>query len=196
MATFFLIRHASAHGTGRVLAGRSPGVHLTPEGQREAQQLAQRLAHARIHHLFCSPMERTRETAEPIGKALKLPVQISQPLIEVDFGDWTGRAIAELEPDEHWKQWNLFRSTRRIPNGEMLPEVQARMVREMERLATALPNDGIALVSHGEPIRTAVAHFLGISIDLQHRLELSPASLTILECTNWGARLMCFNTVE
>jgi len=193
MATFFLVRHATAEGTGKILTGRKPGMHLTKEGAQQAAKLAHQFSQFSVQHIFSSPLERARETATAIGKAVGLPVQISDALMEIEFGDWTGRLIPELEPLDHWKQWNLFRSGRRIPNGEMLSEVQERLTREIERLFSQFPNDSIALVSHGEPIRTILAYYIGIPVDLQHRLEISPASVSTLELTHWGAKLLGCN---
>src|SRR5262249_37404364 len=115
MTTFYLIRHASNDLLPHTLAGRKPGVHLNAAGRNEAEQLAEGLASERIQKVFSSPLERCRETAEFIAKALRLEVQVSNALNEVDFADWTGRKIAELEAMDEWKRWNVFRSGARVP---------------------------------------------------------------------------------
>ncbi len=193
MALFYLIRHATADQTGRVISGRSPGHHLNEHGRQQAQGIARQWAHTRIERVFCSPLERTRETAEPLAGALGLQPQIAADLIEVDFGDWTERTLAELEPLEAWKQWNQFRSTLRIPNGETMPEVQTRMMRAIERLFREFPSGRLALVSHGDPIRTVIAHCLGLPLDFLMRFEISPASVSIVEINTWGPRVQCIN---
>ncbi len=170
MTTFYLIRHGTNDMLPRALAGRLPGIHLNDEGRAEAQRVAARLKHHPIRYLFSSPMERARETAEPLAHALNLPVQISKALIEVDFGDWQGGEMKTLAADEHWLKWIAFRSGHQLPNGETATSVQARIVNEMIRLKNALSGQHIALFSHGDPIRAALCHWLGMPIDFLPRL--------------------------
>ena len=96
MTTFFLIRHASNDLFKHTLVGRSPGVYLNEIGKSEAKQLAVNLAVQDLTHILTSPLERCVETAQPIAKRLNLKVEHSEPLKEVNFGDWTGRKFAEL----------------------------------------------------------------------------------------------------
>ena len=174
---------------GHSLSGRLPGVHLNEAGRRQAEDLAEHLNRKGIQQLWSSPLERARETAAPLAKRLALKVQPSEALTDLDFGDWTNRPIAELQPLPQWQQWNLFRAGVRIPNGELMTEVQGRMVGELERLSRASPEACIALFTHNDPIRAVLAHYLGMPLDLMQRLEIDPASVSILELSPWGARL-------
>lgn len=191
--TLFLIRHALTAATGTALSGRSPGLPLTQQGRHQAERLADNLAREGIQRIFSSPLERALQTAAPLACKLGLRVEISEALTDIDFGDWTGALIAKLEPLEKWRQWNLFRSSVRIPNGELMSEVQARMIIEVERLSREFPEEKVALVSHADPIRTVLAHFLGMPLDLLHRLEISPASVTIVDISHWGAQVLQAN---
>jgi probable phosphoglycerate mutase len=91
MTTFLLIRHGANDLVGKVLAGRTPGVHLNDPGRRQAEGLALRLANAGVQGVFSSPRERCRETAEPLARRLGLKVQIAGELQEIDHGAWTGQ---------------------------------------------------------------------------------------------------------
>ncbi len=193
MTSFYLIRHAAPDLAPGVLAGRSPGVHLSTEGRRQAEQLAESLANTNITQVFSSPIDRARETAEPLARKLGVPVQLCDDLIEVDFGDWTGRNISELEPLESWKQWNLRRGLATIPNGETMLRIQVRMVSTMQRLNRQFPDVAIALVSHGDPIRAAVAACLGMPLDMLHRLEIDFASVSLVAFSNWGGQVRFTN---
>jgi broad specificity phosphatase PhoE len=193
MTTFYFVRHGNNDVLPHAIAGRSPGVHLNAAGQAQAQNLARRLASFPIHHIFSSPMERARETAEPLAQELGLQVQISEALNEVDFGDWTLRTFAELDRLETWKQWNTFRSASRTPNGERMLEVQERTVTEVQRLCRAHMNESIALFSHGDPLRAAILYYLGMPLDFIHRLQLGTASVSVLSIDAWGAKLTALN---
>ncbi|HET7624645.1 MAG TPA: histidine phosphatase family protein [Verrucomicrobiae bacterium] len=193
MTTFYLIRHASNDFFPHTLVGRNPGIHLNGTGQREAEQLAERLAGEGIEKIFSSPMERCRETAEPLAAKCNLNVEISGALNEVDFGDWAGRAFAELDQLEKWKQWNTFRSGARATNGETMFEVQNRVVGFLEKLSRERAGQRIALVSHGDPIRAVILYFLGTPLEFIRRIEISPASVSILSIGDWEAQIRCLN---
>ena|SRR5436190_11548596 len=193
MTTFYLIRHGSNDFYSHTLVGRKPGIHLNEAGRRESKRLAERMAGLKIEKIFSSPLERCRETAEPIAKELGVSIAFSDALLEVDFGDWTGQAFAELDADKRWKQWNAFRSCARAPNGEAMLEVQSRITNFIMDAHSKLPHGTLALVSHADPLRAAIGYFLGASLDFIRRIELSPASLTILEISDWDAQIRCLN---
>ncbi len=193
MSTFLLIRHGENDLVGHAIAGRGPGIHLNETGRDQANRLADHLANSSIQQILSSPLERTRETAEPLAQRLGLPIQLSDRLLEVDFGDWTGKQIAELDRVGDWKQWNTWRSIGRIPNGESMFEVQARVVDEIEGLRRRFPDQKLALFSHGDPIRAAITYYLGMPLDMLLRLEISSASVTTFVVDDWTVRFHGIN---
>jgi probable phosphomutase (TIGR03848 family) len=193
MTTFFLIRHGSNDLVGKAIAGRLPGISLNREGKRQAERLAVRLAKEPIELIFSSPLERAIETAVPLAKRLGLDIQISDALNEIDFGDWTRQTFEHLETLPRWQQWNSFRSGTRIPDGELMLEVQLRMVAEIHRLRKEYPDQTLALFSHGDPIRAALAYYLGVPLDLFQRIEVDPASASILALSDFGPRILRLN---
>lgn len=193
MTIFFLIRHALHSLGGETIAGRLPDVHLSPAGQAQATQLATRLGEAPLKAIYCSPLERTRETAATIGAQLALEPQILSDLHELDFGDWMGQKLDALRPQEKWRQFNAFRSGTRAPNGELMLETQLRIIGCMARLRERHPNESVALVSHGDVIKSAVAYYLGVPLDLFQRIEISPASVSIVAIADYGPWVLCVN---
>lgn len=187
--TFLLIRHA-AHGLlGRVLAGRMGGVHLSEEGRAQADGLAGKLRGEDVRLVQSSPMERARETAQPIAAALGLPVEVSPALGEIDFGAWTGRAFDELDGDAGWICWNAARSLARPPGGESAVEVLVRLLAHVERLRERHADETVALVSHCDVIRALLLHALGLPPEAYARIEIAPASISRLVIGDWGARV-------
>lgn len=193
MTTILLIRHGHTDWIGKALAGRTSGVRLSDAGRQQAVQLANRLRGMTLQAIYSSPLERTLETAEPLGTALNLPIQAKPRLMEVDFGEWTGKTLQELESNPGWKRFNSLRSTFRAPGGERLPDVQVRMIDELEDLRTAHPDGAIAVVSHQDAIKAALVHYAGIPLDLFHRFEIHPASVSILQLADWGPRVVTIN---
>jgi ribonuclease H / adenosylcobalamin/alpha-ribazole phosphatase len=141
-------------------------------------------------------LERANETALAIAKPHQLEPRRDEELGEVRFGEWEGLAIADLEKLEDFRRYNLFRSGTRPPGGELMSEVQNRMVRELVRLAGHHAGETVALVSHGDPIRALLAWSLGIPLDLLLRFEVGTASVSIVEIAEWGPRVMSLNVTE
>jgi probable phosphomutase (TIGR03848 family) len=193
MTVFVLIRHGLTDVVGKRIVGRLPGIHLNETGKHQAQTLAVRISVLPIAELYSSPLERTRETAQLIAERLKVPVQTEEEVIEVDFGEWTGKTFEELHAIPEWRYFNRVRSTTRPPRGESMLDVAHRAVGVLERLRRAHRDKWIGIVSHGDWIRGAVAQYCGIPLDLFQRIEVHPASITLLQIEDWGSRLLLLN---
>lgn len=195
MTTFYLVRHGTNDLIGKAIAGRAPGVHLNSTGREQAQRLADRLSVEGVQRIICSPMERCRETAQPLSSRINVPIEISEAVIEINFGDFNGKTLKELEPLPDWKKWNSNRTLLHLPNGENIHEVQARMIREVLRLRRESPEQKIAIFSHGDPLRSIVCYFLGISLDIMSRVEINPGSLNIVTLFENDVRINLLNSI-
>jgi probable phosphoglycerate mutase len=181
MPTFFLIRHGDNNTLGKKLAGRMPGVHLNEKGISQANQLAVKLGNAPIKVIYASPLERAQETASPIAQQLILEIKTQPSLIEVDFGDWEGKSLKQLKRTKLWKQVQQNPGTFQFPGGERLIDAQQRVVDGLIKLSQEYQDEDLVIcVSHSDPIRLAVAHFLGMPLDHLQRLRIAPASITAL----------------
>jgi broad specificity phosphatase PhoE len=174
----FLVRHGATDLLGHAIAGRKPGVSLNAEGRAQAERLARRFQTKLIAEIHCSPLDRARETAEPIAQHLGLDIEIAPALDEVDFGEWTGMPFDDLAHRQDWQHWNEFRSNARAPGGETMLEVQARVVGHIQNLGAAINEGGCILVGHSDPIKSALLYFLGVPIHFMPRLEIAPASIS------------------
>ncbi|RYG23453.1 histidine phosphatase family protein [bacterium] len=193
MTTFLLIRHALHEFGGHRIAGRTPDVHLSPDGLRQATSLADRLKKVKIDAIYASPITRCQETAGLIATHHDLEIEISEVITELDFGDWQGETIADLDEQDHWRRFNAFRSGTRAPNGELFLGTQLRVVRFLLDLRDRHPNQTVAVVSHADVIRAALLHFLGMPMDHFLRLEISPASVTTVAIAPYGPWILGVN---
>ncbi|QMU29207.1 histidine phosphatase family protein [Adhaeribacter radiodurans] len=196
MITLLLIRHATTDAVGKHLSGRAPGVLLNKEGQNQAQNLAQRLSGLPIKAIYSSPLERAFQTAEPLAQLFQLTTQINEDFIELNFGDWTNAAFTDLQNDVHFKRFNSFRSVTRIPGGELMLEAQIRMVNGLQKLCSQHPNHTVAVVSHSDLIKATIAYYAGIPLDLFQRLEISPASVSVIQIFEETARILLVNSTS
>ena len=195
MPLLLLIRHGENDFTKKhKLAGHLPGVHLNERGQKQAQALAGALKDAPIKAIYSSPLERAVETATPIAAATRLEVRIEAGLIETNVGKWQGRSLAALRLTRQWKVVQHTPSRAQFPEGETFYECQARVVAALDGiLRRHKPQDVIACVFHADPIKLAVAHYIGQPLDQFQRLGCDTGSLTALQVGEMGAFLLKLN---
>jgi probable phosphoglycerate mutase len=163
-----------------VLPGRAPGLHLSDRGRAQAERVAERLAGLSVDALYSSPLERACETAEPTAARTGLAVAHDDGLLECDFGEWTGAAIADLTALPEWQTVQHSPSAFRFPNGESFLEMQARIIGALEPLRAAHAEGVVVCFSHADPIKAAVAHALGTPLDLFQRIVISPGSVSAI----------------
>jgi probable phosphomutase (TIGR03848 family) len=193
MTRFLLIRHATNHTVGKRFAGRTTGIHLNEEGLAQAQKLADRLAAITINAIYSSPLERALETAQPIAVSHKLETAVLEDFLEIDTGEWTNCTFEEIANDPKFKLFNSFRSCTRIPGGESMLEAQSRMMNGLEKLRMEHQQETIAVVGHADLIKAAVAYYAGIHLDMFQRIEISPASVSIIDIYDETARILLLN---
>lgn len=194
MTQILLIRHAvNDVMKAKKLAGWMPDVHINAEGRQQAQAVAERLREMPITAIYSSPLDRTRETAEPLAQALGLEVQIREDIGEVQYGDWTGKSLEELSKLDVWKVVQLYPSGMRFPGGETIREMQARIVNQLESIAADHPREIVAVFSHADVIKAALAHYLGVHLDLFQRIVVNPTSVSVLRLTPYGPQVLRIN---
>ena len=190
-----LVRHGQTPTTGKLLPGRAAGLHLADAGREQAERVAARLAELKkIDAVYASPLERTRETAAPIGKALKQKVNIHKGLLECDFGDWTGAQLSDLMKKPEWATVKRAPSTFRFPNGESFTEMQTRMVSALDDIRARHPGGTVVCVSHADPIKAAVAHAMGTHLDLFQRIVIGTCSVSAIAYSGFGPVVLTVNS--
>ena len=174
-----LVRHGHTPTTGKILPGRTKGLHLSDLGKEQAEKLASHLSSLNsISAVYSSPMERTFETAKPIAKAFGKSVRKHQGLIEADFGKWTGRKLSELRKLKDWEKVQKNPSLFRFPDGESFMEIQSRMVTTVTNICKNHRGEIIVAVSHADTIKAFLTAALGTPLDLFQRLHISPCSVS------------------
>jgi probable phosphomutase (TIGR03848 family) len=182
MAEFLLVRHATNDWvkTGR-LAGWTPGIHLNEDGKAQAAALGEHLSQARLAAIYASPLERTTETAQAIAAHYpNLNVHLLEAVGEMRYGEWQGEKLSRLRREKLWETVQVYPSRAQFPGGETIRQAQARAVDALESLVARHASQRVAVVSHSDIIKLIVAHYLGAHLDFYQRIEISPASLTII----------------
>jgi broad specificity phosphatase PhoE/ribonuclease HI len=184
--TLILVRHGvTVHTESRKfsggLGGRNPG--LTDEGRAQARATADWLAPLadEIDVVISSPVRRTLETAEVIAARLGTTFVTEDGLAEMEFGTWEGMTFAEVResyPDD-LDAW-LGSVDTGPGGGESLREVEKRVLATLDRLVCQHAGKTVLAVSHVTPIKVLVAHVIGAPLESVHRMELAPASVTVV----------------
>lgn len=193
MTTFFFVRHGVTSHTGHKLSGRLPGIALTEEGQVQAKAVAERLAGIPLKAVYSSPIDRTMQTARPIAARQGLRVQVRRNLTELEFGRWTNKSFKTLTRTKLWPVIQRWPSGARFPDGESFLEVQQRAVREVEDLRAKHAGQAICCVSHADVIKVIVAHYLGMHLDMFQRIDIGPASISVIAIGEGGPRVLTVN---
>jgi len=192
MTVFHLLRHGE-RASGRVLAGRMPGIGLTERGRDDVSAVAERLAGDGIAAIYSSPLQRTRESAAIVAARLGLPIVFRDELIELDFGEWTGKTFDEIRTDPRWPPWNTRRSLSTIPGGETMREVQRRVVEAVLEIGGKHPDEAVLVVSHGDVIRAALLFALGMPLDFYNRIEIGQGSISTIQIHAGGIRVLALS---
>jgi probable phosphomutase (TIGR03848 family) len=196
MPLVLLIRHGENEytRTGK-LAGWTAGVSLNEAGRKQAEGLVERLKGVPIKFVYSSPLERAQETAAPLAAALKLPVTIVPGLGEVKYGQWTGKSLKVLGRTKLWKVVQQLPSAMQFPDGETMRGAQLRMVDAIDEIVRRHPSPKavLALFTHSDPIKLAVAHYLGMPLDLFQRIMIATASVTVLRLGHGQPSLVKLN---
>ncbi|HET6560764.1 MAG TPA: histidine phosphatase family protein [Marmoricola sp.] len=204
MATVILVRHGrtTANSTG-VLAGRGPGVRLDDLGEQQAARVGERLAGLPLAAVVTSPLERCRQTAKAVADRHPSKPRVVQDkgIVEVDYGEWTGRGLKTLSKEPLWKVVQGHPAGVTFPGGESMAAMSTRAVAAVRRWDASVeaehgPRAVWVAVSHGDIIKAVLADALGMHLDAFQRIVVDPAAVSVVQYTPGRPFVLMSNTHE
>jgi probable phosphoglycerate mutase len=200
--TLVMVRHGvTAHTVDKRfsggLGGSNPG--LSDVGREQVRLTAEWIAPmvSRATAVIASPVRRTHESGQIVASVLGLPLESEPGLAEMEFGHWDGLTFAEVA-SRHGAElegW-LGDLDRRPTGGESFRDVEARVLAGLERVLGDFAGQTVVVVSHVTPIKTLVAQALTAPLDAVFRMELSPASVSVVSWYDDGrASLRVYNAL-
>ncbi|MFF4745772.1 histidine phosphatase family protein [Streptomyces chengbuensis] len=190
MATLILVRHGrSTANTAGVLAGWTSGVALDERGTAQAAALPARLAGLTLAAAVTSPLQRCRETLQPLLDARPgLPLHSDERIGECHYGEWSGRKLKELAGEPLMEVVQRHPSAAAFPGGESMRAMQGRAVDAVRDWNTRIEQEHgedavYVMCSHGDIIKSLVADALGMHLDLFQRIHVEPCSVTAIRYT-------------
>jgi len=184
--TLVLVRHGvTPHTVDKRFSGglKSSNPGLSDEGRDQIRTTAAWLAPiaAGIDVVVASPVRRTLESAEILAEVLGKKVDVEPGFAEMEFGAWDGMTLAEVsERDKAGLDAWLGSMDTAPPGGDSFRDVQERVLAGLDRILESHAGKTVVVVSHVTPIKTLVAQALTAPLESVLRMELSPASVTVL----------------
>ena len=199
MSTIIFLRHAhSIANEKNLLAGRTPGIHLSKIGSSQAQSLIERIGKGLIDHIHLSPMQRCQLTLDPWleskNSSTISSLQVEESFNEVDYGDWSNRSLATLRRNPLWKTIQEQPSKVKFPGGESIRGAQKRAVSAVDKLLSTKKSDVHLVLTHSDLIKVIAAHYLEMHLDSFQRIEIGPASFTVLSGNLSSQSLITMNS--
>ena len=169
-------------------------VPLNATGRAQIEQLAERLTSMSLQAVYTSPLQRTMESAMIVATPHTLSPIPDERWIETKITGWEGRLWTDLDEDPIREHYYTRPAATRLPDGEMLTEVQQRTVAAAMSLVEKHPDGCVAIVSHADPIRTVVSHFIGLDLCESRQIRIEHGSLTLLEIEHGVGTLRLLNS--
>lgn len=158
----FFVRHGEINNPNKIIYGRLPNFELTQKGKEEITETAKQLSKNKITALYASPLLRTRQSAKIIGNTLKLPVNYSNYLLEVDT-PMVGKSMNYVH--ENTINYDVF-ANKENTFGETIQDVAQRMQKFIDEIKKTYSGKNIVAVSHGDPIMIVKALTEGLPLTL------------------------------
>ncbi len=184
--TLILVRHGvTAHTVEKRfsggLASANPG--LSEDGRAQVRACAEWLAPLaeRIDAVIASPVRRTRESAEILAAVLGHEVRLEPGFAEMEFGHWDGLTFGEVA-ERHGPELDSWLGSLDVApgGGESFAVVEGRVLAGLQRVLDAHAGRTVVVVSHVTPIKTLVAHAVDAPLGSVFRMELTPASVSVV----------------
>lgn len=198
MSTLIFLRHGhSAANASGTLTGQLPGIGLSNSGSKQAEQLVERIGRKIVDRVHVSPIERCHLTIAPWLRSKNAKeierFEIVDGLTEINFGDWSGRKLSTLRRDPLWRQIQESPSKVTFPHGESFKKAQRRAVAAVDEIIGSRGNKVHLLVSHSDTIKLILTHYLDLPLDSFQKLQINPASFSILNATRGNISLSTIN---
>lgn len=181
---FIVRRGRTVANAAGLLQGRVDNP-LDDEGQKQAGWIAKALGP--VDRVISSPLQRALQTAELLGQ---IP-RIDERWIELDYGEWDSRPVADITPDE-WAAWRADPSFS-PPGGESLIELDQRVAAACEEIISEAEELRVAVFTHVSPIKSTIAWALGVSEQISWRLNVAQAQITKIVIRDGRPVITAFN---
>lgn len=194
--TLILVRHGHVEGIHPARFRGQLDLPLTELGQQQAAATARYIAaNWQATAIYTSPLTRCRDTGAAIGAAQGCSVEALPELIDINYGSWQGRLRDEVQASEpeRFKAWMTQPQLTLIPGADSLQDVQARLLRALERMRTEHAGKTVIAVGHDSTNRVFLTLGLDMPLSRYWHLQQDPCAINVLQFDETGCRVVAFN---
>lgn len=180
--SIYIVRHGETDWNREGIYQGQTDTPLNENGKETARELGIFLSRIKFTAIYSSDLLRTKETAEIINNFLNVPIYYTQDLRELDFGEWTGKSIWEMNEKDpelfrKWQEdpWNIS-----PPGGETFRELTERVMKILESIFERHNGDNILVVSHAGPIKAMIFGLISATGKAYWNLKISHNTVVIL----------------
>ena len=183
LARIYLVRHGQTDWNKEKVFRGLADRPLSDAGRAEALAVGEALKDEPVEAVYASPLLRARQTLEPLARWKHKRIRPLPGVIDIDYGDWSGRADAAVEKayQKLYRAWQRRPETVRFPRGESLAQVAARAVRALKAVAQAHPGRTVVVASHRVPCKVLVLKLLGLPLSRFWDLRQDVACINLFE---------------
>jgi len=190
--TLYFLRHGqTARSRDNVFCG-SIDPELTPDGLDMAKAFAAAYRDTSWEAIFCSPMQRTKATAQPLQEAVGMELQLREGLKEINYGKWEGQSVETVSKQYHddYIRWIADPAWYPPTDGEAAIAIAHRSLQVIEEIQQLYSTGNVLIVSHKATIRIMLCELLGIDVGrFRYRLGCPVGSVSIVEFGSHGPLL-------
>ena len=182
--TIYLIRHGeSTSNVDKTFTGQLDA-ELTELGRRQAAAIASYFLGRHVDRIYASDLSRAYETAQPLSKISRVPIEKNKAFREIYGGKWEGEKFAQLQYmyPEDYALWRNDIGAARPTDGESIIEIAKRTTEAVEAIVKEHPDENIVIATHACPIRVILSTWLTGGVeDMQATSWVPNASISIVE---------------
>lgn len=186
MIEIILARHGETEWNNKMIFRGQADIDLNEVGRRQAELLGEYLSGEKIDFVYSSPLKRAVETAKAIADRQKLEVNIVQNLNDLNFGEWQGLPLEEVEEQypELYRDWLDTPEQVRVPGGESLEDVRSRALSFVEDAVMRCGEGKIVFVSHRVVNNVLIMALLGLDNSHFWKIRLNTGGISRFDCGN------------
>jgi probable phosphoglycerate mutase len=165
---------------------------LTPEGKQMAQAFADAYSSVSWADVYVSPMKRATQTAQPLCKAIGLPMQVRDVLREIDYGLWENmeKEDVRIKHEQDYLRWLTEPAWNPPTGGETAVQIASRALPIITEIEAKYKDGNILVVSHKATIRIILCSLMGIDLGrYRDRIDAPAASVSIVKFDIYGPML-------
>ncbi|KAF6243982.1 fructose-2,6-bisphosphatase [Nitrosopumilus sp. b1] len=199
MTSIIFLRHGQAkNNTERLLAGRTEGVPLTDTGIKQAESIAGFIKEMKVDHIYTSPIQRAKHTAEIVGNHNSIDPIVDERLIELDMGKFTGMKYDDIFSSHGNVFLKFYQGNVEIAHQgvETFAQVKSRVQSIVDHVVSQHSGKNVVLVTHMDPIKAMISSVLGLSPERMFELIVANASINVFKEYDGKLSLKAINVMN